>query len=593
MEWVFMLWLHGVANRFNRLKIRTRIMLFYLILVILSILVSVFIYTSTSSYYLQRRIHELTLNEIASNDRSLEVLVEDVSNDSKTLISNQRVQEVLGYGDLPTLEYRGLDRELAEFINFNNKMSSIYVFNNKGQRYYTEKIRFKDFTIGDIKSMPWYQDLIDKRGGYVLNINGDGLIPRDEGLFLTFTRLINSNDFHHPIGILIINIPVDMIAQILNLDADSFFIFRETNTKTELRFNIHEEWTYDSYFDMATSKNRTTFGQEERINNMNYVVTGTTNETFGWQLVRGVPLRDQSRQVATFNFAVLTIVFVNGCLIIVGSWAISQYITTPLQRLTQAMEDVESGTFEPVEVYGDKDEISALNKGYNYMIIRIQELIDKVIEEQETIKNAEFRVIMEQIKPHFIYNTLDSISSLVMLERTEEAYESLRALAKFYRKSLSDGRTMITIGTEIDIIKNYLFIQKIRYQNLFEVSYRIDDGLLDIKIPKLVLQPLVENSIYHGIRPMGESGRIEVSVYKEGTMVYLKVFDNGYGLSADDITQLLQSEHEEDSSVGIPATRRRIMNMYGETAVFDIESGDKGTCVTIGFEPDKMNERGA
>lgn len=588
----FMLKLQGVFSQFNRLRIRTRIMIFYLILVILSILVSVFIYTSTSSYYLQTRIHELTLNEIASNDKSLEVLLEDVSNDSKTLISNQRVQEVLGYGDLPTLEYRGLDRELAEFINFNNKMSSIYVFNMKGQRYYTEKIRFKDFALADIQTMPWYQELMDKRGGYVININGAGLIPRDEGLFLTFVRVINSNDFHNPIGILVINIPVEMIRQVLNLDDESFFIFHELNTGTELRFNIEDGWEYEEYFDRIHSQNRTVFSQEEHVNQMNYIVTGKTNDRLGWELLRGVPLKNQSKQVATFNVAVLTIILVNGCLIIVGSWTISEYITTPLKDLTHAMKNVECGTFEPVEVYGEKDEISALNSGYNYMIIRIQELIEKVIEEQETIKHAEFRVIMEQIKPHFMYNTLDSISSLVMLERTEEAYESLRALAKFYRKSLSDGRTMITIGTEIDIIKNYLFIQKIRYQHLFEVIYTIDETLLDVKIPKLILQPLVENSIYHGIRPMGEQGIIEVSVLKEDTWIYLKVWDNGCGMKNEEIENLLQRNQESDSSVGIPATRRRIMNMYGDTAIFDINSDEGGTCITIGFDLKKSEERG-
>ncbi len=186
---------------------------------------------------------------------------------------------------------------------------------------------------------------------------------------------------------------------------------------------------------------------------------------------------------------------------------------------------------------------------------------------------------MEQIKPHFLYNTLDSISSLVMLDRNEEAFNSLSALGIFYRTSLSNGKDMITIHEEVETVKNYLFIQKIRHGDLFEVTYHIDPDTNQIKVPKLILQPLVENSIYHGLRPAGGNGDIIVRIYVLEDKIRLMVEDTGIGMNQEQLAVLSKTTHH---GMGIWATRERIRILYGDKSCFKIESErNKGTKVTI------------
>lgn len=567
-------------QKFNGLTIRNKIISFYFVLIVLSILLSAFIYVQTSANYLKQTIYDLNTNEILSDNKSLELLIEDVSNYSKEMLSNQGLQEILDVRNKNLLEYRNLNQELAKSINFNSKISSVYVFSSDGKRYYTEKVAFKKIQLVDIQEKAWYQEIIDKHGGFYYNFNADGLIDREIGNYLTFFRVINSIYDHKPIGLMVINIEEKVVRETLNIqeNSDLNFVIEELDQHTMMNINPKEAVAYDEY--PQPEEDNEAVVEEKTVNGENLIISGYVNSTYGWRLTRTISNNGQNKMDYTVNIAVLGIILINGVLIIIGSFFISRYITNPIYELIDSMKDVEQGNFYPVDISSYQDEIGQLKEGYNYMIIKIQELINTVIEEQKTLKKSELRVIMEQIKPHFMYNTLDSISSLVMMDRKSDAYDSLRALSRFYHSSLSDGRFIITIRTELEIIKNYLFIQKIRYQDLFEVTYDVDDSVLEFKVPKLILQPLVENSIYHGLRPLGEGGSIHVAIKDREEYVELVVEDTGAGMTEQVIESL---KSVSDNSVGIPATINRIKRMYGELSQFEISSDvhKGGTKITI------------
>lgn len=557
------------------LKIRNKIVLFYMTLIVVSILLSMFIYNITNTYYLNEKITELTISEIESNNRSLELLVEEINNYSKFLIGNQTIQKILNDESGTMTSYKTLDKELNDFINLSNMVSSIYIFKNDGKKYYTEKIRLKDIHLEDIQKMPWYQQVMDKKGGYVLNINGDGLLESGSDNYVTFFRIINSLDSLQPIGLIMINVRQEVIQETLGLQKqkEAMFVidFENSDIQKTLTFNAIEGFNQKPYINALHQENQ--LWDTEKLYNTQMVVTGYKNEKYGWKLLRVTPFNGQVTQMNIFKVAILVIIVLNGFLVFLGSFFVSRFITNPINKLIGSMKEVQKGNFYPVEVETHNDEIGLLKNGYNFMIKEIQKLIQEIIKDQKTLKNAEFSVLMEQIKPHFLYNTIDSISSLVMLKRTDEAYKSLRALGSFYRTSLSDGRNMVTVDTEIEITKNYLFIQKIRYEDLFNVTYDIDVEVLEYKVPKLILQPLVENSIYHGIRPLGEEGLIEIFVKKEHAYVVLIVRDNGIGMSQEKIDSLNNSS---DKSVGVPATRERIRTLYGNKSEFIIENNKEG-----------------
>ena len=188
-----------------------------------------------------------------------------------------------------------------------------------------------------------------------------------------------------------------------------------------------------------------------------------------------------------------------------------------------------------------------------------------------------------QIKPHFLYNTFDAISSLALSGRNNEAYRALKALGSYYRTSLSRGSEVITIAEELDVVKNYLTIQQLRYGDIFTANYDIDERAKKYKILKLVLQPLVENALYHGIKLKGESGNINISAKYSEDFITLTVEDDGIGMSEEVLKKIIQGRYDDTKvSFGLKGTIERLRIFYRVNDLFSIESKEYyGTKVVI------------
>jgi two-component system sensor histidine kinase YesM len=529
---------------------------------------------------MNQKIEEIATQGIEADSRNFELVIEDINNYSKILLANQNVQQILEddtRSQLPS--YKRLDRFLQEFNNFNSKVSSIYVFSNSGKKYYTEKTSLKVIELKDIQEMPFYEELVNKKGGFILTLNQQGLIDAKNNESISFIRVINSLYKQERIGFLIINLNQRVLEKSLGLNKqkNAAILVKDVNGQTIINHNPIEGFNEEVFLKQLDKENE--FWSISDINGINMMVTGVKNNKYGWKVIKIIPFQELSKQLNVFNIGIVAIVLVNIILLLLGSFFISKLITNPIHTLINSMKDVENGNFNPVSIKTNNDEIGMLKNVYNIMIDEIHKLIRKIIHEQKTKRKAELGIIMEQIKPHFLYNTLDSISSLIMLERSQEAYDSLRALGNFYRTSLSNGRDIISIKEELDTVENYLYIQKIRYRDLFDAEYDIDEEVLGIKVPKLILQPLVENSIYHGIRSVGGRGWIKIGIKKISDKVQLTVEDNGIGISKEELILLNTSS---EKSIGIPATRERIRILFGDTSHFTISSEwGKGTKITI------------
>ena len=187
---------------------------------------------------------------------------------------------------------------------------------------------------------------------------------------------------------------------------------------------------------------------------------------------------------------------------------------------------------------------------------------------QQTPVNAQQNVIQEQIKPHFLYNTLNTIGCMAFENSREEVYEAVETMGNFYRKFLSKGNDNITIADEVDIVKSYIKLLRYRYDNLFEDQYYIQEDLKPVVILKLILQPLVENCIYHGIRPKGEKGIIKISIYSIDDKIHIVIYDSGIGMGKDEIAQLMSGQNKK--SFGFKGTIDRIRNFYHIKRIEDV-----------------------
>ena len=251
------------------------------------------------------------------------------------------------------------------------------------------------------------------------------------------------------------------------------------------------------------------------------------------------------------------------------------------------MKRLETGDFDiSVEVKGE-GEVKQLSKAFNIMVARIKMLMEQIITEQEEKRKSELKALQAQINPHFLYNTLDSIIWMNENENYEGVSVMVAALARLFRISLSRGNEIISIGDELEHVKSYLTIQKVRYGDKFDYSIDADSTLLSRKTLKLILQPIIENAIHHGVSPLNEKGIIKISVSSESDKILFQVSDNGYGITPEILSELLVQEstsyHGSGSSgVGLKNVNERIKLCYGEEYGLEILSEvDVGTTVNI------------
>ena len=205
-----------------------------------------------------------------------------------------------------------------------------------------------------------------------------------------------------------------------------------------------------------------------------------------------------------------------------------------------------SGWLKRIEEEMPENEIGRLAESYNSMIDYLNELFERLLKEEENMRNAEMRVLQEQIKPHFLYNTLETISYIAMQENATEACDALETMGSFYRNFLSKGNREIPFEKELRITRDYLSLQKLRYGESFTDEYEIEDDALDCMVPKLILQPLVENCIYHGVRLKGELCLIRITARMMQDELHVWIYDTGVGMSEEQIAKVMSTEKCEE-----------------------------------------------
>jgi two-component system, sensor histidine kinase YesM len=226
---------------------------------------------------------------------------------------------------------------------------------------------------------------------------------------------------------------------------------------------------------------------------------------------------------------------------VVLSWIISRRISRPIESLRKSMQEVESGNFDIDITVSTKNEVYRLARDCDIAVKKVRDLILQNKLEQEMKRKLELRALQAQINPHFLYNTLDSIIWMIELGESEQAIEMTSSLAKFFRLGVNRGSEIVSIRTEVEYLESYLTIQKIRYKNKLEYSLSFPSDLLELKILKLLVQPLVENAIYHGIKNKESTGYLRVTGELSGETVLIRISDNGMGMADEKLEDLRRS----------------------------------------------------
>lgn len=290
-------------------------------------------------------------------------------------------------------------------------------------------------------------------------------------------------------------------------------------------------------------------------------------------------------RITTFIFAVALLTGVIVLIAVFISGIVVRSITKPVRELVKVTEKIAQGEFESQVEVTTKDEIATLSESVNDMARHLQVMVEQIKEDERKMRYAELRLLQEQINPHFLYNTLDTIVWLIEINNPEGAVKMLVSLSDFFRLVLNKGKESITIREEEQHIRSYLEIQQVRYHDILDYSIEIDPEIYEYQILKLTLQPLIENSLYHGIKYKRAKGEINVTGHKDGDNVVLIVEDTGVGMDEETLNRLREEINQpcvKTSGFGLANVNERIRMNFGQEYGMKIFSElNKGTRIEV------------
>lgn len=336
---------------------------------------------------------------------------------------------------------------------------------------------------------------------------------------------------------------------------------------------------------------------DQSIDKAKWVYSHQKSQLTGWHVIVLQPRSYLLKQLNPIKTATIGIMCIAFLFILLFSWAASVIITRPLKSILFSMKKFQKGDFSQFVDWRSRDEIGQLGTGYNTMVHRIKELVDDVFSFELKKREAELKLLQSQINPHFLYNTLNTISWAAQKKGETQIAEMIYSLANIFQTSLSNGKDIITIQEEIQLVNSYLFLQRMRFPDRLTYEITVDPLLEDVDVPKLLIQPLIENSIVHGIEPLDtDEGLIQISVKRLNDSIVIEIVDNGVGINAKKLKtiqdSLIYKEEIDPSSTRNGFAFFNIINrlklFYGDQASLTVESKEgSGTIVLLIFPKTK------
>ncbi len=452
-------------------------------------------------------------------------------------------------------------------------VAAVFLFNTEGKKILGNEL--SSSTRSSIKTSSWFMNALNEDLIYHFQAKGEKSLSADsnEEVIIISRAAEYYENGQEKLGVIRIELNSQAIIELAektNLGSSGHILFLDDDD--ELIYALGSYTPNQLKMSMETAIDNHYGSFSTRIDSKAMYMNITPLSRTRWRIVI-VHDVDETAQAKKRMLIILILIFLGSIIIAVTvSVIISRRISHPIYHLREKMASVEQGDFHAkVHVSGQK-EVVQLSHTFNSMIDRIRYLMDSVVNEQREKRKTELRALQNQINPHFLYNTLDSIIWLAEHDRSEDVITTVSALARFFRISISGGESFITVNDEISHVSNYLTIQKIRYQKKFEYLFEIDPEIYEDKVMKLILQPLVENAINYGIGDEQET--ITIRGYRFGEGVAFEVENTGYGITHEQISHIYEIMHGtiKASSVGLRNVYLRLKLYYGATADILISS---------------------
>ncbi|MFF2091545.1 sensor histidine kinase [Paenibacillus sp. NPDC058174] len=530
---------------------------------------------------------DYTAELIRQVNANIQTYITSMENISQLALNNEDVRAFVA-ADSSAIEDDG--RKVSDYfqsiIVSRKDIASINVFGYNG-RFVSDR---KDAELNpniSLKEQEWYVNAQKAAGRIVVSSSHVQPVFKDEyGWVVSLSRELWSQDQKKALGVLLVDLNFSVINDTLNnIDLSKRGYVFIVDSAGNIVYHPQQQLVYSNLkserIDEVLKQGSGSFELDEGGQRRIYTVQDTG---FGWKIV-GVSYT--AELIANEREMQLSFVAAGIFCLLVGlllAYFISRNLSKPIKQLQEHMKKVEKGTFDirvPIE---NPKEIASLARSFNLMVVRIEELMNQVVQEQEFKRKSELSALQSQINPHFLYNTLDSIIWMAEGKKSEEVVLMTSALAKLFRASISRGQELVSIRTEIEHVANYLTIQKMRYTDKLDFRIDVEPGIMQYRTLKVLLQPLLENAIYHGIKNKVGTGEIIVSGFQSEGSIWFRVSDNGVGMSEDALRTVLEprkSDHES-KGVGVVNVHERIQLYFGkEYGLFYDSTPGEGTTVLV------------
>ena len=523
--------------------------------------------------------------------RSTTEVITQVNNNAETYIDG--ITGIAAYArnlarDTSALNAEAITERLKAIVSSRNDIVRIDAFDLEGNPLLTTAPSITPASRDDL----WFSRAVKGEGDFFFTGPRLQTLPSGQtGLVITFSQLISYGDMNRATSSAVLSIDLNFnsireLSEDANLAASGYIYFISNDGEIIYHPNQREidngefqedlEGVADHVYGTYISQ----FAGHERL-----TVIQTVNQT-RWRIV-GVAMMDEIMDdLGSFQTALLFISAVMIIISIIATTIISKHITRPLRRLESEMRKVETGDFEVSLPQSHSIEVESLSSSFRIMVARIKVLMKRIKATEEIKRQRELDALQAKINPHFLYNTLDSVIWMAETGDNHGVVKMVSALARLFRISIAKGHDVITLSEELLHVQNYLDIQSMRYKDKFTYSITIPRELENAPTIKLIVQPIVENSIYHGIKYLQEEGRIEIKAEAVDDGIKIIISDNGVGMKSETAATILNPDQENTASsgngIGLRNIDERIKLSYGEKYGLSIWSEpDEGTTVTI------------
>lgn len=560
--------------------IRSKILVSFLILIIPMIIIATRISMTYTENSVVMNSMEYTTELINQMNSDVDSYIGYMENISQLVLMDSDVHTFLN-SDFEEQDSRQLAREhimdqFGTILDIRSDITNLAIIGNNG-RYILNRGEDEINPNLDVKQKEWYKRAIERNGKiYISSSHVQNIVNGKYQWVVSLSRAIRDKQSNEMAGALLVDLNYNVINNLckkINLGYKGYIFLLDE--EGNIIYHPKQQLIYNGLINEKTlevKECKESYFLTEGIDKKLYVIS--RSEKTGWTAVGVANVSELFVQKAQTQklYIISTVVIL--LIAMLMSFLISRAITKPIKKLRDSMKEVEKGNFhDKVETYGS-DEIANLGKSYNIMIQTVEELMEARVKDQEQKRKSELRALQAQINPHFLYNTLDSIVWMAEEGKNQEVVTMTASLAKLFRQSISNEAEEVTLRQEVDYVRNYLVIQKMRYKEQLNYDIQVPESILNYYVIKLILQPLVENALYHGVKYKEGVGTILVDGYETESTVVLQVIDDGTGMDEDEINHLFEKRKSthKTNRVAIRNIHNRIQLHYGKEFGLSFES---------------------